>query len=316
MSADVPPLYPPIDLSIALPAGFPSVHEAYRGLRDQKDMVCGAYALTYLLHAYGQTEQEGTPVTVDAVAAAAGTALEPQNQTRLDAVREAVDRGEIPPDRAETWYLHDYFTFDLAVADDEGGTSPHGIVVACEAASDGSLTAVPVPICRGDDVQLTADRFDELLTAVCGGSLHAQVILNYNLRHTLAPASLLGHKYNLLALLTRWDDIEYFRRLDWDVGHFTTLAGRLTRTSSETRYLLVRDSYRTLGWQGYHLQPESVIHAGLVRADDDRDGGLLLVTPTAALKETLAWLDERDLVTEAWDNGSAYMPRTRPFENE
>ncbi|WP_372910763.1 hypothetical protein [Salinigranum sp.] len=326
---DPPPTYPPVDLDVALPAGFPAVHEAYRILRDQKDMVCGAYALTYLLHAYGQTERDGVAISVDAVAAAAGTTLEPRNEARLAAVREAVAAGEVPPARAGLWYPHDHFAYDLATVEDEGGTSPHGLVVACEAASDGALTAIPVPACRRDDaadgeenedgdagaVQLTADRFADLLGAVCDGTLHAQVILNYNLAQTLAPASLLGHKYNLLALLTRWDDPDYFRRLNWDVGHFTTLAGRLTRGSSDTRYLLVRDSYRSFGWRGYHLQPEEAIHAGLVRADDHRDGGLLLVTPTRDVDDALAWLDSHDLETEAWDNGSAYKPRTRPFDN-
>jgi hypothetical protein len=320
MDRDPPPTYPPIDLDVALPAGFPAVHEAYRVLRDQKDMVCGAYALTYLLHAYGQTDRNGVPVSVDAVAAAAGTTLEPRNKDRLAAVREAVAAGDVPPARAGLWYPHDHFAYDLATVEDEGGTSPHGLVVACEAASDGALTAIPVPACRSDDagdhaVQLTTDRFDDLLGAVCDGTLHAQLILNYNLAHTLAPASLLGHKYNIVALLTRWDDPDYFRRLNWDVGHFTTLAGRLTRGSSDTRYLLVRDSYRSFGWRGYHLQPEGAIHAGLVRADDHRDGGLLLVTPTRDADDALAWLDSHDLETEAWDNGSAYKPRTRPFDN-
>lgn len=327
MDRDPPPTYPPIDLDFALPAGFPSVHEAYRVLRDQKDMVCGAYALTYLLHAYGQTERDGVPVSVDAVAAAAGTTLEPRNEERLAAVREAVAEGEVPPARAGLWYPHDHFAYDLATVEDEGGTSPHGLVVACEAASDGALTAIPVPACRSDDaasgntdagadaIQLTADRFDDLLAAVCDGTLHAQVILNYNLTQTLAPASLLGHKYNLVALLTRWDDPDYFRRLNWDVGHFTTLAGRLTRESSDTRYLLVRDSYRSFGWRGYHLQPQATIHAGLVRADDHRDGGLLLVTPTRDVDEALAWLDNHNLETAVWDNGSTYKPRTYPFDN-
>lgn len=307
MSDALPPFYPGIELSVAVAPGFPSVHEAYRRLRDQKDMVCGAYALTYLLWAYGIEAHEGEPLTVDRVAALAGTGLEVHNRRRQDAVEARVERGEVPPERAETWHLQEYFTEPLATVD-EGGTSPRGVVEACDVASEGLVEAIPVPAVVDGDVQLTPDAFDALLETVLSGTVTAQVITNYNLGHTLAPASLLGHKYNLVALLARWDEPESFRRMDWDVGHFTTLAGRLEREGSDRRYLLVRDSYKSFGWDGYHLQPESAVREGMVRADDERDGGLLLVVPATEREAVEGRLESLELATGLWDNGSRYAP--------
>ena len=307
MTDELPPQYPGVDLSVALSPGFPSIHEAYRTLRDQKDMVCGAYALTYLLQAYGVREHDSNPLTVDHVAALAGTGLEEHNSARQELVEQRIENSEIPPERAAEWHLHEYFTEPLETVA-EGGTSPCGLVRACHRASDGLVTAVPVPATIDGDVQLTRAIFGELLERIVSGSLPGQLICNYNLRHTLAPASLLGHKYSLVALLTQWDDSEYFRRLDWDVGHFTSVAGRIERDGSGEQYLLIRDSYKSFGWDGYHLQPESAIHTGIVRANDSRDGGVILVVPTADLEAVETGLADLGLEEGVWDNGSEYTP--------
>ncbi len=313
--SSLPPQYPGVDLSVAIAPGFPSIQEAYRQLRDQKDMVCGAYVLTYLLRAYGIREYDDERLTVDRVAALAGTGIEDHNRERQRVVEQRIEAGEVPPERAAEWHLHDYFSAPLETVA-EGGTSPQGIVHACDEASDGLVTAVPVPSVIDGDVQLTRETFRELLEEVVSGTIPGQLILNYNLQQTLAPASLLGHKYSLISLLTQWNDSEYFRRMDWDVGHFTSVAGRIARQGSDERYLLIRDSYKSFGWNGYHFQPESAIRAGLVRADDDRDGGLLIVTPTAALGDVESALGTLGLKQELWDNGSEYVPVHRDTEEE
>jgi hypothetical protein len=309
-----PPLdqFPGQDFEISIPPGGPDVHAAYQGLRDQKDMVCGPYVLTYLLQAYGFETVDEVPVTVDSVAAAAGTALETRNKDRQRAVENAIDAGAIPDARARTWRPHGHFDYPLEVAE-EGGCSSEGLVKACEIVSDGKLTAVPVPAVDGETVQLTDDAFDEVLAATDSLPFPAQLIFNYNLKHTLAPTGLLGHRYNPLALFTQWDDPEYFRTLDWDVGHFTSLAGRITRTDNPNEYLLIRDSYRSFGSDGYHLQPKAYIREGLVRADDDRDGGILLVVRTDHSDRLQTYLAEAGLTTGLWDNGSPYLPHTNPF---
>ena len=303
---DLPPLFDALDLNMAVLPGFPDVHETYRLLRDQKDMVCGAYALTYLLRAYGVSNNDGDSVTVDHVAETAGTTLEPHNAKRQAVVEERIAAGELTAERSTTWFLHDYFDGDFDVVENEGGTSVEGLVNACKTVSDDRIEAIPVPAIHDSAIQLDATRFDALLSAMATGEIPAQPILNYNLRHTLAPAGLLGHKYNFVALLTQWDDPSYFRTMNWDVGHFTTVAARVTRAGSNERYLAIRDSYKTFGWDGYHLQPESYVRRGLVRADDHRDGGILLVTPAADADTAHRWLADRGLETGLWDNGSAY----------
>ncbi|MFC4986826.1 DUF6885 family protein [Saliphagus infecundisoli] len=305
-----PPLFDALDLDVAVLPGFPDVHEAYRLLRDQKDMVCGAYTLTYLLQAFGVHDDDGKPVTVDHVADVAGTALEPHNADRQSLVERRIEEGELPAERAGTWSMHDYFDGDFTVVEDEGGTSPEGLVTACETVSNGRVEAIPVPAVHNGATQLDEARFDALLGAISTDDLPGQPILNYNLKHTLAPAGLLGHKYNLVSLLTQWDDPSYFRTMDWDVGHFTTVAARVTRSENDERYFVIRDSYKTFGWDGYHLQPESYIRQGLERADDHRDGGLLLVSPTDSADTVRTWLSDHNLESGLWDNGSAYTGET------
>lgn len=306
--SDIPPFFDGLDLAVRLAPGFPSVHDAYRPLTDQKDMVCGAYSLTYLLRAYGVDDETGRELTVDRVAAAAGTGLEPDAAARQDALHDRVRDGDLSADRAAAWYPRDHYAEALPEVTDEGGTSPRGLVEACEELSDGEVVAVPVPAVAGGEVQLSADRFDRLLTGVLDESFTAQVVLNYNLSETAATAGILGNRYSLVELLTQWDDPEYFHRMDWDVGHFTTLGGRVSRADSDRRYLLVRDSFGSFGWDGYHLQPESWIRAGLVRADDHRDGGLLLVSPADERADIEDQLTAIGLETDIWDNGSAYVP--------
>lgn len=308
--SNTPPLFDSLDLDVAVLPGFPDVHEAYRLLRDQKDMVCGAYTLTYLLQAFGVHDDEGKPVTVDHVADIAGTALEPHNAERQSLVEHRINEGKLPAERTGTWSMHDYFDGDFTVVEDEGGTSPEGLVTACETVSNGRVEAIPVPAVHKGATQLDEARFDALLGAISTGDLPGQPILNYNLKHTLAPAGLLGHKYNLVSLLTQWDDPSYFRTMDWDVGHFTTVAARVTRSENDERYLVIRDSYKTFGWDGYHLQPESYIRRGLERANDHRDGGLLLVSPTDSADTVQTWLSDHDLEPGLWDNGSAYTGET------
>jgi hypothetical protein len=309
---DISQLYPSIELTTTLLPGFPAIHEVYRKLRDQREMVCGAYALTYLLRAFGIAECNGVPVTVDSVAATAGSALEPHNAERLATVRAAINAGDVPEERAREWYLHDQFDYELATAE-EGGTSPKGLKIAATMASEETLAVVPVPATHRDKPQFTPERFSTLINALVSGEIPAQPILNYNLQHTLAPTGLLGHKYNIISILTQWDEPEYFRTYDWDVGHFTTLAGRFALSGANERYLLIRDSYRTFGQNGYHLQPESYIHRGLVRADDERDGGMLLVTSAGERETVQSWLHDRNIITGLWNNGSPYRPQTNPF---
>lgn len=307
MTDSLPPQFPAGELSITIGPGFPSIHEEYRCLRDQRDMVCGAYTLTYLLRSYGITQYEDNPLTVDEIAALAGTGLEERNQQRQNAIRNQIENGDLPPSRANQWYPSEYFERRLQTVE-TGGTSIQGIVKACEAASNGLVSAIPVPSIVDGEIQLTGDRFETLVRASLAGDLPGQLMANYNLSHTLAPASLLGHKYNITSLITQWDNLDYFRTMDWDIGHFTSIAGIISRDGYEQQYLIIRDSYKTFGWNGYHLQPLSLIHEGILREADHRDGGLIIVVPTSAAEDVTAFLENLRVTTGAWDNGSPYAP--------
>lgn len=302
------PFFSKTNIQIDLLPGFPEVHEAYRVLREQKDLLCGAYSLTYILHAFGYKKIDGVDLTVDKVAQFAGSVLDKRNADRSIEVHKDIDNNIIPKQRAKDWTLHDYYEYELSIDEEGAGTSPKGVVEGCKKATRGDLTAIPIPSIKEDKIQLNEDNFHKLISDLSEGKYKAQMIMNYNLKETLAPAGVLGHKYNFLAILTNWDDPGYFWNLQWDVGHFTTLAGRISKKNSDVRYLLIRDSYKTFGLNGYHLQPEKYILEGLIREDDYRDGGLILIVPTGENKKIKNWLKNLGLKTGLWDNGSKYLP--------
>lgn len=88
---------------------------------------------------------------------------------------------------------------------------------------------------------------------------------------------------------------------EWDVGHFVNIAAIVT--AGERGLVVVRDSYRSLGWEGHHLQPADAFAVALER-DDRREGGVLCVAPAAdaaALGERLA---TAGFELRHWDNGT------------
>jgi hypothetical protein len=89
---------------------------------------------------------------------------------------------------------------------------------------------------------------------------------------------------------------------DWDVGHFLNLAAVVAGPARSL--VLVRDSYRSLGLDGHHLQPADALANALLRGDG-REGGVLcfaLAMDADALRARLA-ADGFDL--RGWDNGTS-----------
>jgi hypothetical protein len=94
---------------------------------------------------------------------------------------------------------------------------------------------------------------------------------------------------------------------EWDVGHFVNVAALI---SAEDRSLvLVRDSYRGLGWSGYHLQPAEAFAAALERGDG-REGGVLCVAATADETIVRRRLAAEGFELRQWDNGTAGITAT------
>lgn len=68
--------------------------------------------------------------------------------------------------------------------------------------------------------------------------------------------------------------------------------------------MIVRDTYRQLGWDGYHLQPAGAMAEALERGDG-KEGGVLCVCEAAAAGALAGELEGAGFEVRPWDNGSA-----------
>jgi hypothetical protein len=90
---------------------------------------------------------------------------------------------------------------------------------------------------------------------------------------------------------------------EWDVGHFVNLAGLVV--GQDRAMVVVRDSYRVLGWDGYHLQPLEAVADALNR-DDGKEGGVLVAVNPEASQTLRAALMDAEFELHHWDNGTPY----------
>jgi len=67
--------------------------------------------------------------------------------------------------------------------------------------------------------------------------------------------------------------------------------------------MLLLDTYKARGFQGYEPQPAELLRRGLVR-EDGREGGLLVVLPREQLDEVRAAIEALGLEIRMWSNGS------------
>lgn len=183
-------------------------------------------------------------------------------------------------------------------ADDAAiGTSAHGVARAVQVLSEGRLDAVPVRSQRwtADLVVAVLDR----LAAMERGDL--LVVANIATEH-LGPAArslveILGHLGSGPALAERPPD--------WAVGHFSSLAG--LAVGPKRTLVVVRDTYKALGFGGYHAQEPERVAAALHRSGTGA-GGVLLVGGTETVSLAAAALDGLPLTRALWDNGSPPPP--------
>jgi hypothetical protein len=197
-----------------------------------------------------------------------------------------------------TWYRYPIrSSADPAIQ----GTSPAGIARAVERATDGRLAVVPIAG-RGQagSVVLDPPRFLELFELLHAnlGSWFAHAILNYESDQLLAPLSAAYTPENLRS----HEVLRLVPRDDWGVGHFAGLAG-LWRRPDGTPWMLLFDTYKERGFEGYQPQPAELVRRGLVRTDG-RGGGMLLIVPRDArlkVEEALAGIA---IQPSMWSNGS------------
>ncbi len=241
---------------------------------QQKDNLCGPFWAARVLTESGFSDWGGTPIDEDLIAMRAGTVL-PDSKTQVS----------VPPGAASRVG----YRYDLPLAPIEAsGTSAGRLAQAIELASAGALRCVAI---RG---KWTAERLERLVDGA--GPLDSRLIAN------LRTGRLWGSRPPLEILLD-----ELAGRpvpdpaADWDVGHFVELT-MLIRGPRHS-LVLVRDSYPSLGWEGYHLQPPRVLASALQRGDG-REGGVLNIVPRDRADAARALAAVLGLDIGVWNNGS------------
>lgn len=256
--------------------GAEAVAAAHAKELPQKDELCGAFWGAIALRAAGIADRDGEPVDQDAVAELAGTMLSAHPELSLPA-------GE--PGRRD-FRLRPPVTADDAAS----GTSAAGVAAAVDALGGGELAAIP---CRG---AWTGEVVVGVLHALLEAGVPATVIANL---HTGDLWDFRTDPGTLLEFLAT--GAAEHRAADWKVGHFVGLAGIVE--GDRGTLVAVADTYRSLGWNGWHLQPAERVAAALRRSDGN-EGGLLLVVPAAQAAPVTQRMRALGLAQSHWSNGS------------
>ena len=257
--------------------GFERLDALHAGDLPQKDNLCGAFWASLVLRAAGFEEVDGEPVDQDLVAVHAGALLPAEEEA------EPVPPGESP---RTDYRLSIPTTEDPSLS----GTSAAALARALGALSGGALRAIPVagPWERGRVLGL----YKSAAAATSSVAMIANVQTGLLWASRPSPGALLA------CVAGRPVDPP---PPDWDVGHFVTLAGAVHGTGGSL--VIVRDTYASLGWQGYHLQPEEAVAAALARMDG-REGGVLCVVPSADADRLRERLQTARYELHDWDNGT------------
>jgi hypothetical protein len=244
----------------------------------QKDQLCGCFWGCLALRAHGVRERAGEPVDQDLVAREAGTVLMGGDPLQWLPPGESVNRADyrlsFPP------------TDDPAAA----GTGTEALAEAIERIAAGAVSIVPVA------GPWSPERVVALLEHALAAAPDAVLIANIRTGRLWttrpAPAALLA------ALAGEPADAP---PCEWDEGHFVSLFALVRGAAGAL--VGIRDTYRSLGWQGTHLQPPAAVAAALDRGDG-REGGVLCVASPATAATLRTALTEDGFDLRMWDNGS------------
>ena len=238
----------------------------------QKDFLCGCFWASLVLRAAGADES----FDQDRVAEEAR------------AILPAGEVDAVPPGEAERRdYRLELPRGDVAIA----GTAAPALADAIERLSDGDLVAVPVA------GPWSAGSVGALVEAVADVTPATTLIANLRTGH------LWGSRPHPSALLAHLDGSDVDGpAADWDTGHFVNVAALLRGAKAA---LVVRDSYRSLGVDGHHIQPTDAFARALERGDG-HDGGILCVCPAPDERALREALSEAGYALRHWDNGTPY----------
>ncbi len=291
------------DQSIVLVDRADRMATRFDTLAHQRPATCGAYVLSYLLAPLGFERHDGKDLTAeDYLAHLAGVIIEEYEVAPSEEVARQVAGGVLSETQALERYPHSWYRYPVRHSLDPAmsGTSPTGVARAIAVGTSGQLGSLPISARIGDAVQLTPERWAALLELLAAhvDAWRWHVVLNYESDLLLRPNDPAFTPGNL-----RLPNPEtVIPHDDWHVGHFVGVAG-LWRMDDGPWWLLLFDTYKERGFDGYQPQPAELMRRGLVRSDG-RGGGLLVVVPRDAIDEAAAAIEGIGLCLTIWSNGS------------
>ncbi|HEX4564209.1 MAG TPA: hypothetical protein VH115_07100 [Solirubrobacteraceae bacterium] len=269
-------------LSVSLLPGARELLRVHARELPQRDDFCGAFCASLALAVAGVEASAGVALDQDEVALAAGTTVSRVPHT------SSLPQGE---SGRRDYRLAPPFIDE----DEESGTTAPGLVSAIEELSHGRLTALPF---AGPWSEATiAAMFDAAL------ELEQPVTLVAN----VATRHFWGAGASVAQLLDYLIDGELDGPPpDWDVGHFTCVAGRV-RGPGGVLYAIV-DTYPSLGARGVHVQTQERLALAL-RRPGMAPGGVIAVVGSADAARVRERAHAAGLHEGAWDNGSVAFER-------
>jgi hypothetical protein len=288
---------------VAYVSDWPAIAALFDTLADQRPATCGAYAARYLLGPLGYRTSDGVDTTrEDYLAYLAGTVIEASEVPSVERTRREVGAEGLSDAQAIERFPRTWYGWPLRSSGDDAvtGTSPTGMARAIAEGSGGALVTLPLPARAVDrDVLFTEARFDALLDLIEAHLVDWRVhpIANLEVDQLLDATS---DAYEPAALVGR-DPLSAIPRERWGVGHFVGV-GALWRAAGR-RWVLLLDTYKARGFDGYVPMPAESLRRAVVR-EDGRDGGLLLVIDRGALEGAREEVERLGLEIRMWGNGS------------
>jgi hypothetical protein len=268
-------------LSFSAIGDIASIHAVRDAVVNQRDNLCGCFWAWVALRAFDGSD---LPDEEPAALAAGG----------------AVPVGETDPAFSFPWGgrgIEASWPYRLALPtsgdEDAIGTSAHGVVRAVDELSEGRLVALPY---RAD--VWTPDLVEAMIANLIAlGDVPLLPVVNVATAHfigsTIDSVAVFAHVLHGAALPAS--------EPDWRVGHFCSLAGLLSGAAAQL--VVIRDTYRAMGWRGHHVQTYASVAAALER-DGTGAGGVLLITTAELAVDVGAAVADLGLINELWDNGS------------